>query len=273
MASALFEPFARAEDGARWATPSRLFWNGSGPFGGWVAAVAWRAMAEEAGAGAVPRSLSVHFHARLGPAPFELRTATLSQGSSVTGVRVDLCQHGRICVTANAVFGRARPDFEWEQPTTPLPTPASVEAYEALWSLADFPQQFDYRIAEGFPFSDSPSPVSAGWLRLRGLMADASQHLLGPAELLLLADAWFPPVWTMLKAPLPVSTLSLDVVFLRAELAVDLLTDGFLAAYHSTRRIADGYADEQGLLCLPDGSPVLRSQQLTWVGTRVLPRA
>lgn len=271
MASALFMPFDRGPDGGRLTTPSSDFWNGAGPFGGWVAAVAWRAMAEEAGAsaaGMVPRSFSASFLARLAPAPFELLVTPLSRGGSVLQLRVDLRQQGRLCVTAHAVFGLSRPDLEEEQLTRPLPAPQQLPAYEALQPLAAFPRQFDYRISEGRAFEGSASPVTVGWVRLHRETGEAAPTVLGPAELLLLADAWFPPVWTMLDAAVPVATLTLDVLFLRAEVEDQLLADGFLAARHETRRIADGYADEHGLLSLPDGRPVLRAQQLTWVGAR-----
>jgi acyl-CoA thioesterase len=268
----MFAPICTSAQGHRSTVPSPLFWNGRGPFGGWVAAIALQVMAEAAGPDAVPRSLSVAFHSRLAMASFELHTSFMSQGQSVVGLRTELRQDGKICVTASAMFGRSRPDLCWETTTAlPFPRPADVEPYEKLWPLAAFTRQFDYRIVSGLPFSGALSPHTAGWLRLRSTAQACPPSILGPAELLLLADAWFPPLWTMVEGPVPVSTLSLDVVFHRPEVPVEALADGFIAASHETRRISDGYADEQGLLSLPDGRPVLQSQQLTWVGVRVSP--
>jgi hypothetical protein len=81
----------------------------------------------------------------------------------------------------------------------------------------------------------------------------------------MLADAWFPPRWAALAEPVPVSTVSMQVVFHDAGGSSAAL-DGYFAACHQEDARSEGFGLERGNLWWPDGRLVLTMQQLTWVG-------
>ena len=241
------------------------FWNQIGPFGGWLAGVAMAAMR----CGLAPywqvRAVTVNY---LGPLPegeLQVCVTNLRQQRTVLGLRAELSTAGELqpAVTAEAVFGLPREAPPGRGLACPaLPDPGSLERFHGLDPLAAFVRAFDYRVAWGVPFEQSPQPESGGWLRL------ARPAAWAPEVLLMLADAWFPPGWASLRGPQPVSTLSMQVVFHDAGDSALPPPDAFVAARHRMEAVGGGYAHERGELWWPDGRLALQAQQLTWVDTR-----
>lgn len=251
----------RPEGNGRFTVPTDpRFWNQIGPFGGWLAAVALQAMRAEADPAFLPRSTTVHYFGALGAGTITIQVTTLRVARTIAALRAELSQGGQVAVTADALFGRDRGG-----PTlggADLPALAAPDAYprwHGVDHLARFVRQFDYRVAFGEAFTAGPAGVSGGWIKLDGGGA------VGPEQMLLLADAWYPPIWATLSAPAPVSTLSMTVAFRGACDAARNHAHDFIGARHRTERVADGYAEERGELWLPDGTLALQTQQVTWI--------
>lgn len=252
------------------AWPDPRYWNQIGPFGGWLAAVALRAMRAEVAAEVLPRSVAVDFFGVLDADAFEVTVQVLREQRTVVAARAELAQRGRTCVSAMGMFGRQRhgPSLSGDSGLPPMPPPDRLASNTALHALAPFVRQFDYRIAAGSPFEGAAAADTGGWLRFRDGDAPST-----PESLLLMADAWYPPIWATLSEPVPVTTLSMSVVFCNARALRPDVPMGFVAARHRTRGMSDGYATEDGALWLPDGSLVLQTQQLTWIDFSKAPSA
>lgn len=247
----------------RYRAPSDpRYWNQIGPFGGWLAGLAATALQCEAPPDRPLRAMSLHFLGRLPADGVDIDVECLRVQRRVAGLRATLRPEGdsSAAVTAEAVFGApaaAPPSTGLPRPA--LPSPATLPRLAALDPLAAFVRTFDHRVAFGPPFGGGREARSGGWLRSRLPLPSA------PAALLMLADAWFPPRWAALAEPVPVSTVSMQVVLHDVKTGSASL-DGFFAACYEEDARADGFGLERGALWWPDGRLALTMQQLTWVG-------
>ena len=238
------------------------FWNQIGPFGGWLAGLAMAAMRSAAPAPWVPRSLSVQFLGAVPAGDVEVEWSVVRQQRRVTGLRVEMRgpQDRSPAVVADGVFGLPRPDEHAAgMPAPALPEVDRLPRYTGLDPLAAFVRAFDYRIASGEPFARGDAPRSSGWVR------PVVPHELEPQWLLMLADAWFPPGWVSRADAVPVSTISMQIVFHDTR-ALCQEPEGFFRASFREESRADGFGLERGELWWPDGRLALTSQQLTWIG-------
>jgi acyl-CoA thioesterase len=234
------------------------FWNQIGPFGGWLAAAAMRAMRDELAPAWQPRSFHAHFVGALARGELRVRVQELRRQRTVLALRAEIAQGSQLGVSAECVFGLDRGGSAYDHPPPPrMDAPRHYPRMRDLEAFARFPAQFDYRVVQGAPLRREGPFDSHGYLRLEGCTRPA------PEDLLLLADAWYPAPWAGLVEPVPVSTLALSVLF-RNPPPADA-GHGFLAVHHRTDQVSDGYADERGELWWPDGRVALQCQQLTWV--------
>ncbi len=244
------------------APTDRRYWNQIGPFGGWLAALAVTALQREAPAGWTIKAVSLQFLGRLPEGLIDIDTERLRVQRRVAALRVTLRAAGdaSAAVTAEAVFApAAMASTAIALPRPALPAPAALPRLDALDPLAAFVGTFDHRVAFGAPWAGQRQARSGGWLRSRLPLPSA------PAALLMLADAWFPPRWATLTEPVPVSTVSMQVVFHDAGTGSPALDDFFAACYQEDAR-TEGFGLERGALWWPDGRLALTMQQLTWVG-------
>lgn len=243
------------------------YWNQIGPFGGWLAGLAVAALQREAPAGWPLRAVTLQFLGRLPAGSIDIEVERLRLQRRVAGLRATLRPEGQsdVAVTAEAVFGEAGPGApSTQRPRPMLPDPVTLPRLTALDAMAAFVRTFDHRVAFGLPFAGGAAARTEGWLRSREPLPE------GPAALLLLADAWFPPRWATSPEPVPVSTVSMQVVFHDVTPGPDS-TDGFFAACHEEDAGTEGFGLERGTLWWPDGRLALTMQQLTWIGPAARP--
>jgi acyl-CoA thioesterase len=258
MTAELFTLHTRP-DGRLAARTDPRFWNQIGPFGGWLAGTALAAMRREVEPSFKPRSFSAQFFGSFAAGEIELDVRVLRRQRTVVAVQVELSQDGQAGVSAQALFGsdRAGQPALGDPAPPELATPGQLSRWHGLDAFASFTRQFDYRPALGVPFAGGQQRDSGGWLRLIDDEGWSAEHLL------LLADAWCPALWAAVPAPVPVSTLSMNVLFHGEPPAAP--PHRFLAAHHHTHSVAEGYGDERGALWWPDGRLAVLAQQSTWV--------
>jgi hypothetical protein len=234
------------------------FWNQIGPFGGWLAAAAMRAMRFDLEPHWRPRSFHAHFVGALARGEIRVRVRELRRQRTVLALRAEIVQGSQVGVSAECVFGIDRGGPAYDHPPPPrMAPPLAYPRMRELEAFAKFPAAFDYRVVDGAPLRRTGPFDSCGYVRLEGCTQP------GPEELLLLADAWYPAPWAGLVEPVPVSTLALSVMFRNAAPAAP--PHDFLAVHHRTDQVGDGYADERGELWWADGRVALQCQQLTWI--------
>jgi acyl-CoA thioesterase len=251
---------------ARTTATDPRFWNQIGPFGGWLAASLLDAIAREADTPWPVLSVQAHFLAAVREGELDIRVTPVRRQRSLSLWRAQLWQDGEVAVEAEAVLAALRADATAAPAAASahrkpaLPTPGTLPRWHGVDELAAFVRAFDYRLVSGAPFQGAAQAETAGWLRL-----EAPTDFSAPARLLLLADAWFPALWSALTRPAPVTTVSLHVLFHPQNESPAAAPDGHLAVHHRADAVAHGWGHERGCLWWPDGRLAAQAQQLTWI--------
>lgn len=236
----------------RWHTP------GNTPNGGYVLAVAARAMA-----GAIPHphpaSLTGHFVAPPQVGPVEIRTGIVRTGKRHSTATASLHQDGReILRTLGTFTDLSRADGPTRVSATPPALPPREDCKQRSGGQGgDLPTMFDR-------FDWATPEEYLGWMSGKGTgrgetggyirFADADET--DPLAPLMLADAFAPPVFN-LDVPIGwVPTIELTVHVRK------LVRPGWLRGWFTTRFLTDGYLEEDGQLWDDEDDIVALSRQL-----------
>jgi acyl-CoA thioesterase len=242
-----------SSDGTFTGTISDQWTAPRGPHGGYVTAMLLHAMEVAVGDPArQPRSLSVHFLRPPELGPVSARPVVERAGRALTTATARLEQDGKPVALGVGAFSPA-----WQAPDLgDRPLPAGVappgETAEPFPGAPPFAQRLALQPRFGdAPFSGSAKREVGGWIDLR-----EPRPLDGPA-LCVLADGWYPVIWTRLTEFMPAPTIDLTIHF-RAPLPVA----GPLLARFRTNLARDGFFEEDGELWATDGTLVAQSRQL-----------
>lgn len=246
-----------------WAGEISPRWSiGSNPNGGYLMALAARAMLADAGH-PDPWSVTAHFLSPPAPGPVSVRTEVVKAGRTYSTVVAALSQGDRERVRLVGAFG----DLSARSgPTRIAARPPEIPPPERCVSLRDFTSsggeppgfagRIEIRLAPdtvwgGRGPADGPFEIT-GWIRFPG----------GPEpsviSLLTFADAYPPTLIGALDVGW-VPTIELTV-HVRARPAA-----GWLLGAFRTRLLLDGLLEEDGELWDSDGRPVAQSRQLAMV--------
>ena len=232
------------------------WWVVAGPNGGYLAAMIVRALEAVVPEDRPLRSVTIHYLRAPVAGPAVIRTEAVREGRSVSFMGATLEQDGKAQATAVAVFAADRSGIELDHVAAPdIPPPDEVdEPAGPVEASPPFRENFHFRQAIGDrPFSGADEAVAGGWLRPRDSSPD-----LDAALVVAMSDAWFPPVFSLVEAPIVVPTLDLTV-HLRAPLPRP--SDWVLGSFW-TRRVRDGFFEEDGELFTRDGELLAQSRQL-----------
>lgn len=244
----------------RWrASVSEGWFVEQGPNGGFVAALAARALTQTAGADRPPRSLTLHF--LRAPVAGELAVAceVEREGRSTTFQSLRFEQDGAtvaLGLGCCAAWREGQP--EWND--TEAPEVASPEECERIPHGIPGNPRFlvNYEMRPAFGEA-TPGPArTGGWIRL------AEARGLDPVLLAALTDAWVPSAFLRMPEPSFVPTLDLTVHW-RAPLDAGAGGHPWVLGAFTTRLAAGGVWEEDGELWSADGVLLAQSRQLAVV--------
>ncbi|MBA2326577.1 MAG: thioesterase family protein [Actinobacteria bacterium] len=252
-------------DGRYESVLDRSWWVHRGPNGGYLAAIALRALAaaveddERA-----PRSLTVHYTEP--PVEGSLRIATRVEraGRSLTSCSARLEQDGRLIGLALGAFSRPRPGPAFCDLTMPgVPPPDSIEPAPLPPDVPPIARRWDSRFAIGAPRMRGGEPtdraVTAAWIRL------PEGHQVDAVVAAAITDAAIPAVFSRLDEPIIVPTVDLTIHFRSALPVPGARPDDFVLAVFRTGVVAEGFLEEDGEVWAADGTLIAQSRQLAAV--------
>jgi acyl-CoA thioesterase len=259
------ERIGTAGGGTRFGFEVRPGWaQGRGAFGGLVLGAMVRAIeAVEPEPARRLRSLTAEL---IGPTlvgPCELEVTELRRGNGLSSWHARLLQQGQVTAIATAVLAKTRDvaDRRWSpSDRDPVKPWTELDAIPKENPFApEFAQHFEYRLAGPWPFSGAPKPVVNGWVRAR-----EAPPQIRVAELVALADAWWPSVFSTERGPRPIAT----VAFTLQSLLGDRELPGDEPLLHRAHAPAagDGFFVEHRELWTASGELVAMNQQtFAWI--------
>jgi acyl-CoA thioesterase len=246
-----------------WSADLQPRWNvGDNPNGGYLLAIAARAMREATGR-PDPVTLTAHYLSPPADGPLTIETQIVKPGRTFVTVMAELVQGGRERVRVLGAFGALA---DRQGPTRISAKPPAIPPPDECVSLVHLTRQanrpipevmnrFDLRLPADSPWGrpDEGEPFEiTGWIRFRdGTEPDVLSAVA-------FADA-FPPTLLGAVAMGWVPTIELTV-HLRGVPA-----PGWLLGTFRTRVLVDGLLEEDGELWDSQGRPVALSRQLAMV--------
>lgn len=235
--------------------------DGAAPNGGYMLAIAARAMAS---AGGMPDPLSVtgHFLAPCAPGPVEVVCEVVRAGRRHATVSASLTQDGRTMTQALGVFGdltaASGPTLDRREPSPIPPLDACAAPFADRDDIPPIAQRVELRAAPGVMGWATGSPTGEGMVGGWARWADgAAMDTFG---LVVLADA-FPP-----------AVFNLDGLAVgwapTVELTVQIRgrpSGAWQSSWFTTRSVTDGYLEEDGEVRDADGRLLALSRQLALV--------
>ena len=236
--------------------------QGRSAFGGLIAASALQAMRRLAPADRRPRSLLVAFVGPVAPGSVEIELAALRHGGSVSHLEARVIQGGEVCcVVLGALGADRRSAVAVSAPPRPAARPPD-ELPELPYVPGVFPaftQHLAFKWAAGpMPYSGAAQASFGGWCRLR-----APACGLADEQVLVLVDAWPPPVTTQLSAAAPASSVTWSVEVLQTREDED--EDGWWYLQAETDSAGAGYGNTRAALWAPSGALAALSRQVVVV--------
>lgn len=258
------QPFDRAIEARRLA-PGRYAltfddaWFGmGGPHGGFLAAVVVRAMQREVDAARHPRSLTVHFAARIAEGEVEIEVREERRGGRMSTVSARVLQAGEVKALALGAFSTSRSSPDLTDAVFPdVFPPAKVPPTPDRPHAPQFARHFDFRpVIGGLVFKGGSQALSGGWMRFRQPVP-----IEAPA-IACFTDAWMPAIFTRIDFRAGAPTVDLTVHF-RAEFPVSGLgPEDFVLGVFRSHRLEGGFFEEDGEIWTGDGRLVAQSRQL-----------
>ena len=222
-----------------------------GPNGGYLAAVALRALTEAVGdAERAPRSLTVH-SARppVAPGPLDIEVRVERAGRSLTSLSARLVQGDQLIGLALAAFSLPRPGPEFcdlvppdDVPPPELCTPRRLPVDPSVPMPAIARPLGDPLGGRRPARLQGDTALAGGWIRLpEGRRVDA---LVVAA----MTDGWVPPVFSRVPVAMVVPTVDLTIHFRTRLPLPDSRDDDWVLASFRTDAAADGFLEEDGSL-------------------------
>lgn len=237
----------------RWRATVREHWFvESGPNGGFLAALAARAMGEAADGERSPRSLTLHYLRPPVVGELELSVTVERKGSSTTFTTLRFEQRGELVAHAlgcSALWREGQPEWdELERP--PVARPERITPLAHGKGMPRFLANYELRPLD--------APRVGGWMRT------AAPRAADPVLLAALTDAWVPAAFPKMEQPSFVPTIDLTIHW-RAPVDAAPGEHPFVLGLFTTRLAAGGAWEEDGELWSEDGVLLAQSRQLAIV--------
>ena len=230
----------------------------NGMFGGWTAAVALRAVLNEADGEATPSAITVNFVGKVEPgSDLLIHTRRVGGGRSVSYWQSELTADGVTLAVASVVLTERRDtDGHLEIQMPDAPDPAALDVtYPAP---GPWGERAAVRPISGDPPHDRDSTYSTAWVR------EASGRSVDHVQLALLADARAPRSFLWSEGPRPSSTLALSVYFHATDDELAAVGDDEILSEAFGTRGARSTSEEHLRMWSRHGALLATSVQMAW---------
>ena len=249
-------------DGLWHGATSDDYWNMVGPFGGWVAAVLFRAAFDHPERQGLPVALTVNFCAALAKGDFTVAARAVRTNRSTQHWTMELSQDGAVCATGTALMG-ARPETFVHRPATAPDAPAheALDRYPVMG--LGWLNRYDIRFAEG-AFPGEGGADGLGQTRSLLRVRDDPPRPLDHVSLAAFCDIFFGRIMHVRRRMVPFGTVSMTAFFHASENDLFGQGDRPLLGRTDARIFERGYHDQSSELWSADGTLFATSHQVVY---------
>jgi acyl-CoA thioesterase len=206
----------------------------------------------------------VHYVSPADVGPVRVTTSVARIGRSLTSLTAHLHQGPRLVAIAVAAFSapRAGPEFcDLVMPSTP--SPHEIPAVPIPEQAPNIAHRWDMRWGIGEPpwveRPPSGEALAGGWIR------PEEPQVTDACVVAAITDAWVPPVFSRIRAPIVVPTVDLTIHFRTSLPLATMAVDDYAFALFRTDAANEGFLEESGEVWSPDGTLLAQSRQLAAV--------
>lgn len=256
---------ALAPDGdGRWnGVTSDDYWNMVGPFGGYVAALLYRAAEADPRRVGEAVALTVNFCAAVEKGAFAIEAVPVRTGGSTQHWTVAMTQDGATVATATALFAK-RPDTFFHHPLAmpAVPAPDTLDRFGAFPS--GWTARYDMRFAHGALDRDSGGQDGDGDTRSLLWIGAHPPRTNDVAGLVALCDVFFGRIIHLRRRMVPFGTVSMTAYFHCTADDLAALGTAPLLGDADARIFDRGFHDQTAHLWSPDGRLLATTHQLVY---------
>lgn len=246
---------------------SPAYWNMVGPFGGYTAALAIRAVMQNPALLGEPVALTVNYAGATTEGPFTItatpaRTNRSTQHWVITLSQTSATGEPEVAMTATVMTALRR--HTWHANDMPMPVvpavsaaardnrggaPVWLERYDMRFVHGSVPAQFDGREA---------SSLTQLWVR------DEPPRPLDFASLTAMADVFYPRIWLRRATRVAAGTVSMTTYFHASQAQLTDAGSGYLLGQAQAQAFRHGFFDQTAQLWSEAGTLLATSTQLVY---------
>lgn len=246
---------------------SPAYWNMVGPFGGYTAALAVRAVMQHPALLGEPVALTVNYAGATNEGEFTITATPVRSNRSTQHWVIALSQTnaaGEPEVAMTATLMTALRRDTWQANDMPMPTvpsfndtardrrdgpPVWLERYDMRFVGGSIPAQFDGREA---------SSLTQLWMR------DDPPRPLDFASLTAMADVFYPRIWLRRAKRVAAGTVSMTTYFHASQAQMSEAGTGYLLGQAQAQAFRHGFFDQTAQLWSEAGTLLATSTQLVY---------
>ncbi len=246
---------------------SPAYWNMVGPFGGYTAALAVRAVMQHPALLGEPVALTVNYAGATTEGPFTITATPVRTNRSTQHWVIALSQtnaagESEVAMTATVMTALRRDT--WQANDLPMPVvkaigdstrdqrdgaPGWLARYDMRFVNGSIPAQFD---------SSEASSLTQLWMR------DEPRRPLDFASLTAMADVFYPRVWLRRAKRVAAGTVSMTTYFHASQAQLTEVGVGYLLGQAQAQAFRHGFFDQTAQLWSEAGALLATSTQLVY---------
>lgn len=231
--------------------------------GGYVAAVAARAVEDAVvERGAPPlRSATFSFLSGPRPGPTDVEVTIDRAGRSLVFSTVRVCQEGKPVLVGQTTHSPRWAGVDYSELVNPRgPVPGELPRFRSEANARHF-QNADLRLDPDFaPFAGGGTSILAGWVRPLG------DERVDATWLVMMGDIFPPAVFNRTTGPVPAFTVQYGIQVHVSDPATHVPEGGYVYARMHASHSSEGFAVEDGTVWAPDGTVLATCRQTRLAG-------
>ena len=243
------------------------YWNMVGPFGGYTAALAVRAVMQHPALLGEPVALTVNYAGATTQGPFTVtatpaRTSRSTQHWVIALSQTNPTGQPEVAMTATVMTALKRDTWQANDMPMPVVTPVNAATKDRRDGAPVWLDRYDMRFVHGMTPAQfdgrEANSLTQLWIR------DEPPRPLDFASLTAMADVFYPRIWLRRANRVAAGTVSMTTYFHASQAQLSDVGTGYLLGQAQAQAFRHGFFDQTAQLWSEDGTLLATSTQLVY---------